>query len=212
MNEPPTTLFLLAAIALGALGAILVINGIVALARARPLRFALRALAGLLLISIGLLAGAIAAGMHGYRALTREDVAARLLVRPVGAQRFTATVRYPDGREASYELAGDEIYVDAHILKWKPVANLLGLHTAYDLDRMSGRYRALEQERSAPRTVHSIGRERPVDLFGLRQRYVFLEPLLDAEYGSATFAPVTRPAELELYVSTTGLFLRDAKK
>jgi hypothetical protein len=212
MNGPPTTPFLLAAIALGALGAILVINGIVALARARPLRFALRALAGLLLISIGLLAGTIAAGMHGYRALTREDVAARLLVRPVGAQRFTATIRYPDGREASYELAGDEIYVDAHILKWKPVANLLGLHTAYDLDRMGGRYRALEQERSAARTVHSIGRERPVDLFGLRQRYVFLEPLLDAEYGSATFAPVTRPAELELYVSTTGLFLRDAKK
>jgi len=212
MNEPPTTLFLLAGIALGALGAILVINGIVALARARPLRFALRTLAGLLLIAIGLLAGTIAAGMHGYRALTREDVAARLLVRPAGAQRFTATIRYPDGREASYELAGDEIYVDAHILKWKPVANLLGLHTAYDLDRMSGRYRSLEQERSAPRTVHSIGRERPVDLFGLRQRYVFLEPLLDAEYGSATFASVTRPAELELYVSTTGLFLRDAKK
>jgi hypothetical protein len=33
-------------IALGALGAILVINGIVALARARPLRFALRTLPG----------------------------------------------------------------------------------------------------------------------------------------------------------------------
>jgi len=197
---------------LGVLGALLVLAGLVALFRFRLLGFALRLLSGLLLISLGALAGAIALGTQGYRALTREDVAGRITVQPSAPQRFTATLRYPDGRQATYDLAGDEIYVDAHILKWKPVANLLGLHTAYDLDRMSGRYRSLEQERSAPRTVHSIGRERPVDLFGLRQRYVFLEPLLDAEYGSATFASVTRPAELELYVSTTGLFLRDAKK
>jgi hypothetical protein len=58
--------------------------------------------------------------------------------------------------------------------------------------------------------VHSLGRERPVDLFGLRQRYAFLAPLLDAQYGSATFVPVTRPAEFELRVSTTGLLIREA--
>lgn len=206
----PTGLFLLAAIVLGTLGAILIFNAIAALMRSRPLRFALRSLAGLLLVSLGLLAGTIAVGIHGYRALTREDVAARLSVRPAGPQRFTAAIRYPDGREATYELAGDELYVDAHILKWQPLANVLGLHTAYELDRIAGRFRSIEQERSAPRTVYSLGRERPVDLFGLRQRYAFLAPLLDAEYGSATFVPVTRPAELELRISATGLLMRDA--
>ena len=210
MLELPTGLFLLTAIVLGTLGAILIFNGIAALMRSRPLHFALRALAGLLLVSLGVLAGAIAAGIHGYRALTREDVAARLSVRPAGPQRFTATIRYPDGREATYEIAGDEIYVDAHILKWKPLANLLGLHTAYELDRIAGRFRAIEQERGAARTVYSLGRERVVDLFELRQRYLFLAPLLDAEYGSATFMAVTRPAELELRVSSTGLLMRDA--
>ena len=210
MLELPTGLFLFAAVALGTLGAILVCNGIAALARARPLRFAVRALAGLLLVSLGVLAGAVAAGIHGYRALTREDVAARLSVRPAGPQRFTAAIRYPDGREATYELAGDEIYVDAHILKWKPLANMLGLHTAYELDRIAGRYRGIELERSAARTVHALGRERAVDLFELRQRYAFLAPLLDAEYGSATFVPVARPAELELRVTATGLLMRDA--
>jgi hypothetical protein len=49
-------------------------------------------------------------------------------------------------------------------------------------------------------------------LFGLRRRYEFLAPLLDAEYGSATFVPVTQPVELELRVSTTGLLIRDAKR
>jgi len=202
--------FFLAAIALGALGVILILAGIAALVRATPLRFVFRTLAGLLLLSLGGLAGTIAIGTQGYQALTREDVAAHLFVRPVGPQRFAATVRFPDGRETTFELAGDEIYVDAHILKWKPLANVLGLHTAYELDRVAGRYYAIEQERSAVRTVYSLGQDKPVDLFGLRRHYAFLAVLLDAEYGSATFTPVTRPAELELRVSTTGLLIRDA--
>ena len=210
MTGIPIMPFTIAAVALGALGAILVIGGLLAIIRIRPVQFAVRTLAGLLLIALGALAGAVAAGMQGYQALTREDVAARLLVRPTGEQRFTATVRYPDGREAVYEVAGDEIYVDAHILKWKPLANLFGLHTAYELDRLAWRYRDIAQERSAPRTVHELARERPVDLFKLRQRYAFLEPLLDAEYGSASFARVTQPAELEVRVSATGLLMRNA--
>jgi len=208
--ELPASPFFLAAIALGALGAILVVAGVVALMRARPLRFALRTLSGLLLLSLGALAGTVAIGTQGYRALTREDLAARLTVRPAGPQRFVATVRFPDGREATFDLAGDEIYVDAHILKWKPLANVLGLHTAYELDRVAGRYQSIEQERSALRTVHSLAQDKPLDLFRLRQRYAFLGTLLDAEYGSATFVSVTRPAELELRVSTSGLLLRDA--
>ncbi len=202
--------FFLAAIVLAALGAILVLAGMAALFRARALRFAVRTLAGLLLLSLGGLAGTIAIGTLGYRALTREEVAARLFVRPAGPQRFAATVRFPDGREVAFELAGDEIYVDAHILKWKPYANVLGLHTAYELDRIGGRYRAIDEERSAVRTVHLLGQERPMDLFSLRQRYALLAMLFDAEYGSATFTTVTRPAELELRVSTTGLLMRDA--
>ncbi|HZE59620.1 MAG TPA: hypothetical protein VE085_03615 [Burkholderiales bacterium] len=202
--------FVLAAIGFGAFGAILVMTGVVALFRWRPMRFVLRSLIGLLLLSLGALSGAIAFGIQGYQALTREEVAARIAVRPGGQQKFSATVLYPDGRTQAFDLAGDEIYVDAHILKWKPVANLVGLHTAYELDRIAGRYQAIEQERSAPRTIFLLREERPVELFRLRQRYAFLAPLYDAEYGSATFVQVTQPANLEVRVSTTGLLIRDA--
>jgi hypothetical protein len=207
LNSP----FALAALVLGAVGAILVLAGIAALLRARLLRFALRTLAGLLLLALGALAGIVALGIQGYRALTHEAVAAYLTVLPSGPQRFAATIRLPDGQQATYDIAGDEVYVDAHILKWKPIANLLGLHTAYELDRVGGRYHGIVQERSAVRSVYSLAQDNPVDLFALRQRYGFLEPLLDAEYGSATFVPVTRPAALELRVSTTGLLIRDVK-
>ena len=40
------------------------------------------------------------------------------------------------------------------------------------------------------RTVHSLAPDTPIDLFDLRRRYAFLAPLLDAEYGSATFVAV----------------------
>ena len=204
-----TSPFVVAAAFLGAVGAIFVFAGLVALIRWRPLRFAMRTLAGLLLLSLGGLAGAVAVGMTGYRSLTREDVAARIIVRPVGSQRFAATFLISDRPEMTYELAGDAIYVDAHILKWTPRANVLGLHTAYELDRVAGRYDDITQERSGDRTVYSLAQERPVNLFGLRRRYTFLAPLLDAEYGSGTFVPVTRPAQFEVRVSTTGLLIRE---
>lgn len=206
-----TSPFVLAAALLGALGGIFILAGVVALRRARPLRFALRTVAGLLLLSLGGLAGGIGVGMRGYRALTREDVAARIVVRPVGPQRFAATFLVSDRPEMTYELAGDAIYVDAHILKWKPMVNVLGLHTAYELDRVAGRYDDIAQERSGDRTVYSLVQAKPVDLFGLRRRYAFLAPLLDAEYGSGTFVPVTRPAAFEVRVSTTGLLIREEK-
>jgi len=203
--------FVLVAIGFGAFGAILVIAGLVSFFRWRPLGFLVRMLLGLLLLALGALSGSVALGIQGYRALTREEVAARISVRPAGAQRFAATVRYPDGREQVFDLTGDEIYVDAHILKWKPIANLIGLHTAYELDRVAGRYQAIEQERSAPRTVYLLREERPVELFWLRQRYAFLAPIYDAEYGSATFVQVLQPTELEVRVSSTGLLMREAK-
>ena len=205
----PVTPLAIAALVFAALGALFLLGALIALFRARPLRFAVRLLAAIALLALGSLFGAIAVGTQGYRALAREDLAAHIVVQPTGAQRFSATVRLADGREASYDVAGDEIYVDAHILKRRPLANVFGLHTEYELARLAGRYRDIEAERRAPRTVYLLGAERPLDLFSLRQQHTFLAPLVDAQYGSATFVPVTERAELELRVSTTGLLMRD---
>lgn len=202
--------FYLASLLFGLVGLILILSGVLSLLRWRPLRFTMRTLLGLLFLSTGVIAGGIGIGMQGYRALTREEVAARVAVRPLGPQRFEAIFRIPDRAPMTFELAGDQIYVDAHILKWTPMANLLGLHTAYELDRVAGRYDDIAQERSAERTVFPLGEDRPVDLFGLRRRFTQLAPLLDAEYGSGTFVPVKRRANFEIRVSTTGLLIREA--
>jgi hypothetical protein len=201
--------YFIAAVALLILGSILVVTGVVALMRARVGSFTLQSLLGLLLMSVGGLAGMISLGIQGYQTLTREEIAAHISVSPIAHQRFAATFRFPDGRVSNFILAGDEIYIDAQILKWQPLANMFGLHTAYELDRVGGRYREIEQERDGERTIHSLSQEKPVNLFGLRQRHAFLSLLLDAKYGSASFIPVTQAAEFELKVSTTGLLLRE---
>ncbi|HSC95224.1 MAG TPA: hypothetical protein VLC73_09655 [Burkholderiales bacterium] len=199
------------AVLFGILGIVVVIAAVVSFIQLRLPQSGYRMLAGLFLLTLGALAGAISVGMLGYRALTREEVAARIAVKPAGPQRFLATFKFADGRETTYDLAGDEIYVDAHILKWSPYANMIGLHTAYEIDRVAGRYHKIKDEREAMRTVHALGRDKTIDLYALRRRYSILSPLFDAEYGSATFVPVTRPAELELRVSITGLLMRETK-
>jgi hypothetical protein len=168
-------------------------------------------LLGLLFLSLGALFAAITIGTQGYRALDREEVAARVKIQPLGPQEFNAHFRLADGEEVSFLIAGDEIYVDAHILKWKPLVNFLGLHTAYELDRVAGRYTRLQDEKSKPRTVFPLSQDKAINLFHLRQKYALLKPLLDAEYGSGTFVPADKPAELEVRVSTSGLLIRRAK-
>jgi hypothetical protein len=169
---------------------------------------AFRSLAGLLLVTVSALLGTVSLSIHGYRVLTREEVAATVRTVPTGAQRFRATVSWPDGREETFEIRGDALYVDAHILKWQPWLNLLGLHTAYELDRMAGRYEKLEDERGGLRTIYPLGRPKLVDLFHLVRKFPRLALLVDAEYGSATFVAAHGGAAYEILVSTSGLLAR----
>lgn len=166
-----------------------------------------RVLGGVIFVLLALLLGTITVGLRGYQALTLEEVAATVKTEPLGPQRFRATITLPDKRLAMYELSGDAFYVDAHILKWHPWVNILGLHTAYELDRVAGRYNAIADEQSKPHTAYSLAKNKPVDVFFLARR-TLLGALVDAEYGSAAFVAGNKPAEYEVRVSTTGLLMR----
>lgn len=162
----------------------------------------------LLMFSLALLCGTVSIATQGYRALTHEELAAEIDIATTGHQRFTARFHFPDKSESTFDLAGDEIYVDAHILKWKPIVNIFGIHTVYELNRVAGRYSRLEDERTMPRTVFTLSKNKPLDMFDLRHKYIFLAPLLDAEYGSATFIQVHNTPKIKVLVSTTGLLIR----
>jgi len=166
-----------------------------------------------LFVSLGALCGVITVGIRGYRAFTAEALAATIKTDPIGPHHFRATVTLPDSSLHMFDLAGDAVYVDAHVLKWRPIGTFLGLQTVYELDRIAGRYQTLGDEQTRARTVYSLAHAKPFDAFDLAKRYWVLRPLVDAEYGSATFIGATAPggATYEIRVSTTGLLVRPSR-
>ena len=203
------------------LALVFLLLGAVSLRQRRWLGTTISMLAGALFLTLGALCATISVGIRGYRELTREDLAATVVTYPLGPQRFRATVTLPDSSVHMYDLAGDALYVDAHILKWRPLANVLGLHTAYELDRIGGRYQKLADEQTRERTVYSLATDKPFNTFDLARRYWLLRPFVDAQYGSATFINATtgsgravrdaRQVTYEVLVSTTGLLVRAAE-
>lgn len=179
-----------------------------ALKKRRALRTAANTVLALLMLSLTALFATLSVSTQGYRALTREELVASVTTRKIAEQRFEARVNFPDGRDTVFFLAGDEFYMDARILKWKPIANVLGLHTDYELDRISGRYLDLTAEQSGPRTVFALSPSKRLDLFELRRQHPILGWLVDAEYGSGTFIATDDQALFDVLVSTSGLLVR----
>src|SRR5213593_3087073 len=208
---PEPLVFVIAAFAL--LSVVLLVTALAAVQRQRWMGTSLALVLAVLCLALAALAATVSVAMQGYRALTREVVAATVVTRPSGPERFVATFTFPDGRRELYELTGNALYVDAHIVKWHPRANILGLYTAYQLDRVSGRYDRLEDEQTKPRRIFSLSRPTPVDMFQVARSLAFLRRwgrVVDAEYGSATFIATREPTQLELRVSTSGLLFRPA--
>jgi len=206
----PNMLFALM-IAGGILSLVFFILMFVAVKKRKIIGSTVSLLAALLFLALAALAGTVTVAVKGYAALTREETAAVVTTTPLGGKVFLAEFEFPDGRKSSFRLAGDAIYVDAHILKWKPIVNVLGLHTAYELDRVAGRYTDIEEEVKNPRTMYLLAEPKPLNMFNLRMKYSFLEPFLDAEYGSAVFVELKKPAKFEIKVSTSGLLIREVE-
>jgi hypothetical protein len=190
------------------LAVLLLITAIVAFVKRRPFGGVVQVLASTLLLGLAAILALVAVGMNGYRTFVKERLAATVEIESRGEQRFNARFVLPSGETRNFEIAGDELYVDARILKWHPRANLLGLETGYQLDRVAGRYLRLDDERTSPRTVYSLAAEQRVDLFEMARRYRFLSRLVDAEYGSATFLDVADGGSYQVRVSNSGLLIR----
>jgi hypothetical protein len=112
------------------------------------------------------------------------------------------------GESWFYELRGDEWQLDAQILTWHGYANLLGLDSYYRLHRLSGRYKDIEQEATAPRTVHALATDDRIDLWSYANEYKDWMSMVDATYGSAVFLPMNDTARYSISISRNGLVAR----
>jgi hypothetical protein len=163
---------------------------------------------GLILFAIAALALLIGSNLRTYQRLSYEQPAGELQLSGTGERQFNAVLSYPGGARANFELRGDEWQVDARVLKWRAFANLVGFDTAYRLERISGRYSKIEDERSQPRTVYDLNTAGRIDPWELIHHYHSWVPWMDALYGSATYLPMSDGALYEIKVSQSGLVAR----
>src|SRR3954447_13008335 len=110
----PSPVLLAVAVAFALLGLLFAVFSWRALRHGRVLSLGVRALSALLFGALAALCLALVAATQGYRALTAEELACEVRVEPAPAQSFRAHFVFPDGRQATYTLAGDQLYVDAH--------------------------------------------------------------------------------------------------
>lgn len=169
-----------------------------------PLRTLAVVLTGTLALSLLL----VNLSLHSYQLANQGRQIATLKIKQTGYKRFFAELNFPDQSTQSYRLAGDTLYIDAYIIKWQPILTFLGLPTYYQLDRISGRFLDLSEEKKIDRTIHAIAPQNSFNLFHLVQKFTLLKLFVDATYGSATFMPIKHLDEYDLFVTSSGLMLR----
>lgn len=183
-----------------------------AIRRLRRRRFgvggALDGAAALILILFSICAALMGANLRTYQRLGFEQPAGELQLMRTAEREFNAVLTYPSGQRANFALRGDEWQVDARVLKWHAFANIVGFDAAYRLERISGRYSRIEDERSQARTVYSLNPPQRIDPWELAHAYHSWIPWMDALYGSATFLPMADGALFEIKVSQSGLIAR----
>ncbi|HEX8010715.1 MAG TPA: cation/multidrug efflux pump [Casimicrobiaceae bacterium] len=205
----PSSVILIAIVAASALAGLLFL--IASARRLHRRRFGACAVHGASALVFFLAAAAVAlVGLDilTYDRLMHEQPAVRASFAQAGEQQFNATLTYPSGEVSGYVLRGDEWQIDARVLKWRGFANLLGFDAAYRLERIGGRYRDVERERTAPRTVYALHPPERVDAWSLLRTWQKYVPWADALYGSATYVPMADRAAYEISVSQTGLIAR----
>jgi hypothetical protein len=204
-------------IGIAALGVLLALPfELAALRRLRHVRLVsgtLFLLTGGMVLLFGVVAALVIANLYTYARLTHEQEAARVSSRQLGERRYVVSLQPPNGTARHFELRGDEWQIDARVLKWRALATLLGFDTVYRLERLSGRYADVADERSSPRTVYDLSTEdASLDVWTLVRRHHQYVPFVDALYGSAVYVPLSEGAEYLVTVSTSGLVVRPANE
>jgi hypothetical protein len=197
------------ALTLAGFGLVLLVLAVQRLRRARFFAAGSTALFGLLFLVAAGGFFIVALNLRTYNRLTYEQPVAELVFEARGPQSFQVIVtQIPSGSLQILQVNGDEWQMDARVLKWRGWANLLGLNAQYRLERFSGRYRDIEQERTAPRSVYPLAENPGLDIWTLAANQSRWVPFVDAVYGSATYLPMAHGARFQVTMSQTGLLAR----
>ena len=116
--------------------------------RGKIISAGIQSLSGASLIFAGLLMLSIATNLYSYGRLTHEQYIADLTFEQIDKQQFLVIINYQnEDKVDEFLISGDEWQIDARVIKWHGWAQLLGLNAQYRLERISGRYSDIDDER-----------------------------------------------------------------
>lgn len=164
----------------------------------------LRGTCGLAFLALAALVGLVAYDLYSYAPLPQNKPLATLSFKADGPYYRVSVLE--GSRERSVTLEGDLWQLDARMLQWKGLAALIGLEPGYRLEKLSGRFLAIEQQSLAQHAQADLAQSPyGVDLWRwlrLGQHDLFM---FDPRALRVTYLPIADDAVYSISLTPTGL-------
>ena len=155
----------------------------------------------------------IAAPFYIYDQFDAEYPIARIEFKKLDHQRYLAELRTTDPcNKREFLIQGDQWQLDASFIKWQGPAVLLGFKSRYRLDRLSGRYRSLEDQNTRPTSAHGLSPEVWFDIFAHQELDGESSFLVDTVFGSSVYLDINTSSIYTIYRTEDALIAKLADR
>lgn len=191
------------------LGVLALFSGLAWLLRGRPFKGLRGMVSGGTLLAVAFALSMLGLNIQSYSRLTWEESVATVAVAQTGEGAFEVTVAETGKPAHVYPLTGEQWQLDARVITWKPWANILGLDTQFELERIWGRHLQGPERNTA--AALDLVRERPgLDAVLMAKRLGAWSPLSQREFGSAVYMPLVDGAIYDVRISQKALVVDPA--
>ena len=203
----------------GVIGLLLLFAGFGKLANLKPFAGVARLAFGTGFVGIAGMVAFIGLNMQTYKRLTYERPVAVVKFAAVPGQEaaYTADVTFSDGTHLLQAdgtqpvFRGDEWQIGARVIKFKPMANILGYDSVYRIEHMrstnSMQFSSEAVTEGKIDGIRIVTEEPGIDISKLADTYGSRFGI-DAEYGSATYQPMGDGFEYEVSITQDALIAR----
>jgi hypothetical protein len=146
--------------------------------------------------------------LYTYSRFTNEIPVASVAFEKTGSQEFVVRWVPVTGERETFVLRGDEWQLDVRMIKWTDWLTFIGEDPLYRLDRISGRYRDVDQARRQAPVIVDLAVEEGIDVWSFARRAGDWLPGIDASYGTSVYLPMVDGIAYQVAMTRTGLIAR----
>lgn len=173
----------------------------------------------ILAILVSLLAGIVIFKLYlnSYQVFTDKTLAAKIGCRQdkISKENFLEvellSPQKHGGRKTAAFNNADEWVIEGRIIKWEDIFNLFGARTYWRLERIRSRFYDTEAEKRNAAFIFDL-QDGPDRVWFFVYRLKRFLPFIDAVYGSSAFVPFEAGKDFEVYVTKSGLLIKDVTR